>query len=202
MKVGVVDYEAGNLRSVETALMHLGADFVVSDDPGSLAETDKLVFPGVGEAAAAMRVLRTKGLDQVIRDFASAGKPILGICVGCQVLLDLSEEGNTECLGLIPGRVRRFAAGTGLKVPHMGWNRVKHAGTGIFKGIPEGCSCYFVHSYYPEPRDPEAVIGRTEYGIEFSSAIRLGSITATQFHPEKSGPVGLKILANFLQGST
>jgi imidazole glycerol-phosphate synthase subunit HisH len=202
MKVGVVDYEAGNLRSVETALLHLGAEFLVSDDPVRLAETDKLVFPGVGEAAAAMRVLRRTRLDQVIRDFADSGKPVLGICVGCQVLLDLSEEGDTRCLGLISGRVRRFAAGTGLKVPHMGWNRVDHDGTGIFTGLPAGCSCYFVHSYYPEPLDSEAVIGRTEYGIEFASAIRSGSITATQFHPEKSGPVGLRILDNFLRGST
>lgn len=199
MTVGVVDYDAGNLKSVKTALAVLGAKIVISDRPELLLGTDRLVFPGVGDAAAAMQVLRARGLDQGIREFVEKGRPVLGICLGSQIILDSSEENGALCLGLVAGTARRFAAGTGLKIPHMGWNQVDPVDSHyLFRGIPARASFYFVHSYYPDPRDPQRTVATTEYGIRFTSALGSDNLTAVQFHPEKSGPYGLRMLQNFL----
>jgi len=197
---GVVDYQAGNLRSVETALRHLGADFIVSGSPEVLMQAEKLIFPGVGEARASMDVLRSTGLGDLILEFAASGKLLLGICIGAQILLQRSEEGDTECLGAIKGTVRRFPSDSGLKVPHMGWNQVtpliKHP---LFNGIPDETSFYFVHSYYPEVKESGNALCKTDYGITFTSGIYKENVMAVQFHPEKSGEPGLRLLNNFLE---
>ena len=198
--VGVVDYGAGNLRSVERALRALDARFFTSADPDRLARAERLVFPGVGEARAAMDVLRSRGLDQAIADFDRSGRPLLGICIGAQVVLQGSEERDTPCLGLIEGRAVRFRPPRELKVPHMGWNQVQQAGGHpLFRGIPDGACFYFVHSYYPRLADDTLTIGRTEYGLPFTAAFASENLIAVQFHPEKSGEQGLRLLGNFLE---
>ena len=197
--VAVVDYGAGNLKSVETALCYLGASFAIEKDPNALGHADRLIIPGVGEAQAAMKVLDHTGLGDAIREFRVSGKPLLGICLGCQVIFETSEEGGTKCLGLLPGKVRRFPDEIGLKVPHMGWNQVipssEHP---LYARIPRGSSFYFVHSYYPEPSQDDVLVCETEYGIRFASGVGQDNLVAFQFHPEKSGAKGLRLLANFL----
>ncbi len=197
--IAVVDYEAGNLKSVETALRKLGADFFISSDPVELAGGDKMLFPGVGEAAQAMNHLKATGLDRVIREFAASGRPLMGICMGSQILFDHSEESDTPCLGILRGNVLRFSPDMGLKIPHMGWNTLSHSDHPLFKGIPQDKSFYFVHSYYVSPADSADIIGTSEYGISFTSAVARDNVMATQFHPEKSGEWGLKILKNFIE---
>lgn len=202
--ITVVDYEAGNLTSVETALRHLGASFRVSSDPDSLLNSDKVIFPGVGEARHAMGVLSSRGLGQALLEFASTGKPLFGICLGCQILQDHSEERDTNLLGLIPGNVRLFPPHEGLKVPQIGWNTVIHDGSVLFDGIPQESSFYFVHSYYlsttlSDGSDSPWIAGRSEYGVTFAAAVHRGNVWATQFHPEKSGPKGLHLLRNFIE---
>jgi glutamine amidotransferase len=195
-----MDYGAGNIRSVETALRHLNADFVVSGKPEVLKACDKLIIPGDGEAQAAMRVLQETGLADIVWDFFRAGRPILGICIGCQIVMEHSEERDTPCLGLIPGDVVRFPKDTGLKVPHMGWNAVVHCDSHpIFTKVKDGSPCFFVHSYYPKPKDPAHGIARTEYGIEFACALARDNLVALQFHPEKSAEPGIKMVENFLR---
>jgi len=199
-RVGVVDYDAGNLTSVKTALRYVQAEYVVSSDPEELDQTDKLIFPGVGEARAAMRNLQRRGLDQFLHDYFRSGRQMLGICLGSQIVLNDSEENSTPCLGIIPGTARRFARSSGLKVPHMGWNQVCSAFKSVlFKDIPEGSSFYFVHSYYPDPEDESAVAATSDYGITFTAALQLDNLYAVQFHPEKSGKWGLQLLQNFLK---
>lgn len=203
MSTIVVDYDAGNLRSVETAVGHLGVEFRISADPDEVRSAERIVFPGVGDGAHAMRVLAERGLDAAMRDQYAAGVPILGICVGCQIVLDRTEERDAACLGLVPGVATRFPPESG-KIPHMGWNAVRHATSGgrahwLFAGVPQGSSFYFVHSYYPVPADDGDAIAWTDYGFEFAAAIERGSLVATQFHPEKSGEVGLRVLRNFLE---
>jgi glutamine amidotransferase len=199
MKVGVVDYEAGNLRSVETVLKHLGADYIISNNPDVLFKSDKLIFPGVGEASSAMSILRRDSLDDFLKSYAASGKLILGICLGCQIILDKSEEGSTGCLSLIPGNVVSFKKETGLKIPQIGWNSVtSEKDHFLFKGIPQDSSFYFVHSYYTEVEDVYS-IGKTDYGTVFSSALAKENISAVQFHPEKSGRHGIKLIDNFLK---
>jgi glutamine amidotransferase len=199
MKIGVVDYEAGNLRSVETALRAVGADYIVSDRPEPLLETDRLVFPGVGDAKAAMDVLERSGLADAVRSFFSTGRRILGICVGSQIVLEVSEENDAVCLGLVPGTARRFPASQGLKVPHMGWNQVAGTeGHPLFAGIAAGTSFYFVHSYYPDPTEAAYRLGRTDYGVSFAAGVQRDNLMAVQFHPEKSGEAGLRLLSNFI----
>lgn len=199
MKVGVVDYEAGNLRSVETVLKHLGADYIISNNPEILMNSDKVIFPGVGEASSSMSVLKRDSLDDFLRNFAATGKLILGICIGCQIILDRSEEGPTECLSLIPGNVVSFKKESGLKIPQIGWNNVSYEKDHfLFKDIPQDSSFYFVHSFYPEVED-KYTIGKTEYGTVFSSAMAKDNISAVQFHPEKSGRHGIKLIDNFLK---
>jgi glutamine amidotransferase len=198
-RVGIVDYDAGNLKSVETAFEYLHADYVISSEPEVLEKTDKLIFPGVGEARAAMERLKHCGLDDFIRGYYRSGRNILGICLGAQIVLSRSEEKDTQCLALIPGTARRFPGGEGLKVPHMGWNSVEvDTESQLFEGIPNGSSFYFVHSYYPDPEERKCRLAVTEYGIEFCSALRKGGLHAIQFHPEKSGKRGLQLLRNYL----
>ncbi len=199
MRVTVVDYGAGNLKSVETALRFLAADFAVSAVPEDVIRADKVIFPGVGEAAAAMATLQKTGLGQALAEFHESGRPLLGICLGSQVVLDRSEESDTACLGLVPGTARLFPRQPGFKVPHMGWNRARplrpHP---LFAGIPENASFYFVHSYYPEPEEAGDRLAATDYVIPFTSALARDNLCAVQFHPEKSGRFGLKMLENFL----
>lgn len=202
--ITVVDYEAGNLTSVETALRYLGADYRVSSDPDMLLNSDKVIFPGVGEARHAMGVLSSRGLDQALVEFASTGNPLFGICLGCQILQDYSEERDTRLLGLIPGNVRLFPPSRGLKVPQIGWNTVIHDDSVLFEGIPQESSFYFVHSYYlstalSDGSDSPWIAGRSEYGITFAAAVHRDNVWATQFHPEKSGPKGLHLLRNFIE---
>ncbi len=198
--VGVVDYRAGNLRSVESALRRLGAAYRIVCRPEELAGFDRLIFPGVGEARAAVSVLAETGLDAALAAFHRSGRPLLGICIGCQIIFEHSEERDTRALGLLPGEVRRFPDGAGLKVPHMGWNRVtflrEHP---LFRGIVQDSFFYFVHSYYPDPARPEDAAAQTEYGLRFPSVIARDNLAAVQFHTEKSAEAGLRLLGNFLQ---
>lgn len=207
--ITVIDYDAGNLRSVETALEYVGARYRVSPDPGHIATADKILFPGVGEAAHAMAVLRERGIPDALSEAITRGTPVLGICIGSQIILDSSEEGPTECLGLETGRAKYFSREfgnrgiQGLKVPHMGWNQVRvheeHPSAGLFRGIPDNSSFYFVHSYYPEPADPSVYLAESDYGFPFVSAYGRDNLIACQFHPEKSGPAGLRLLENFIR---
>ncbi len=198
MKIGIVDYNAGNLASVVSAISHIGADYLVSCDHDTLLNCDKLLFPGVGEAYWAMDQLKSRGLETTLRDFMNTGKPILGICLGSQIILDHSQERDVDCLGLVPGNAVKFPLDMGLKIPHIGWNTIEHSGEGIFEGIPEDASFYFVHSFYVKPKNEKDIIGTTNYGIEFCSALKRDNVTAFQFHPEKSGEVGLQLLRNFV----
>ncbi|HEX6043793.1 MAG TPA: imidazole glycerol phosphate synthase subunit HisH [Pyrinomonadaceae bacterium] len=198
--IAIIDYGVGNLRSVEKAFAAMGCDAVVSDDEKLLRAADRLVLPGVGAFASCMRSLRERGFESLVRERAAAGTPLLGICVGMQMLFDVSDEfGSTEGLGLLPGRVRRFE--TELVVPQVGWNRVhqkqKHA---LFEGVEEGSFCYFVHSFYCEPANPDLAIGETEYGVRYASVVAHNNICGVQFHPEKSQQVGLRMLKNFCAG--
>ena len=201
--IAIVDYGAGNLTSVARALEHIGKSCRVTGDPAVLETASHVIFPGVGAAGDAMRNLRERNLDYWLKYWFASGKPLLGICLGTQVIFDYSEENDTFCLGLVPGRVKRFPsnmqeAGRPLKIPHMGWNGVvltkEHP---IFKDVPAAAEFYFVHTYYPAPVKDNHVIGRTEYGCTFCSAVAVRNLVAVQFHPEKSGTPGLKILENF-----
>jgi len=195
----IIDYQAGNLTSVVRSLKALGVEGTVTQDPAVVAQATRVIFPGVGAAGKAMATLRELGLDQALRQSFQRGIPILGICLGAQVILEHSEENDTACLGLLPGRTRALPRGEGLKIPHMGWNRVRFLRPHrIFQGLPEGAEYYFVHSYYPAPADATMVVGVTDHGVEFPCAIGWRNLVATQFHPEKSGRFGLQILENFL----
>jgi glutamine amidotransferase len=198
----IVDYNAGNLTSVQLALRAVGVEAVISRDPVVIRDAARLIFPGVGAAGSAMQGLRDLHLDQTVKDFAGSGKPFLGICIGCQVILaDSEEDGGTPCLGLLPGRVKAFkpAVGSGFKVPHMGWNPVRftrdHA---VTRGIPTNSHFYFVHGYYPDIDDVSIALGVTDYaGVTFPSLYARGNVVACQFHAEKSGEAGLQLLKNF-----
>ena len=200
-RIVIVDYGAGNLRSVRRAVARAGYDATVSGRAEDVERADALILPGVGAAADTMRNLRERGLVEPVRRYIEKGRPFLGVCMGLQALLSVSEEGGEhECLGIVPGRVVRLPAG--LKVPHMGWNRVRQrAEHPIFRGIADGSYFYFVHSYYPQPDDSSVVIGETEYGVTFPSVVALDGLVATQFHPEKSGEAGLRMYANFLSAA-
>ncbi len=197
IQILVIDYQSGNLRSVAKALESHGVSPRITGDPSDLEEADAVILPGVGSGPAAMESLRKRGLVDPLRTFGAAGRPFLGVCLGLQLLLDRTEEGDAPCLGIVSGRVRRLPAG--LKVPHMGWNSVEFSRQHpILDGIPQGSHFYFVHSYYAEPEGADGVVGTTEYGLPFCSVYARGNLVATQFHPEKSGPIGLKIYRNFL----
>jgi glutamine amidotransferase len=195
----IVDYGAGNLRSVINALGRLGYQAKITSAAGELASAQAAILPGVGAAADSMANLERLGLVAPIRHFIGEGRPFLGVCVGLQLLFTGTEEGGWhECLNVIPGVVRRLP--TGLKIPHMGWNqleqRIRHP---IFSGIPDEADFYFTHSFYAEPEDESVVAGTTSYGLSMCSMIIKDSLIATQFHPEKSGEYGLRMYANFLK---
>jgi glutamine amidotransferase len=199
--IAIVDYKAGNLTSVRLAFDALGIDARVTDRSADILAADRVVFPGVGAAGAAMRNLGDLKLADTLREVVGRGTPFLGICLGTQIILGYSEEdGGVRTLGLVPGRVRLFRpVRREDKVPQIGWNGVRlkrpHP---VFAGIEDGSEFYFVHSYYPDPEDPADVAGVTDYaGVEFASVIGRGNLVATQFHPEKSGRIGLKLFRNF-----
>lgn len=169
----------------------------ITDRREDILDAERVIFPGVGAAGKAMETIRSLGLDQVMQEVIQRGTPFLGICLGTQIILESSDEDNARCLGFIPGRVRRFAA-MPEKIPHMGWNNLDIVrGHPILEGIDPDAQFYFVHSYYAEPEEKDSIVASTTYGIEFASVIAKGSIAATQFHPEKSGSSGLRILENF-----
>ena len=197
--ITIVDYKAGNLTSVKRALDHLGIENRISADADEVRRAERIIFPGVGAAGAAMSILRERGLEMALKDAFTAGTPILGICIGCQIILEHSEEGDTECLGLLSGKTIRFSVHDPLlKIPHMGWNTVSvtkpHP---VLAHLRPGDEFYFVHSYYPQPADPEQIYATSEYGITFPVAIGVDNLFAVQLHAEKSGPLGLKLLENF-----
>jgi glutamine amidotransferase len=207
--VAVVDYGMGNLRSVSQAVLHVaagsGLDVVVTNRPDAVVAAERVVLPGQGAMRDCMRELHDRGLKDAVLH-AAANKPLFGVCVGMQMLLDHSEEQDTPGLGLVAGRVRRFALegrlqpdGSRYKVPQMGWNRVQQARPHpLWAGVADGAWFYFVHSFYAEPSDPRHSAGMTEYGVRFTSALARDNIFATQFHPEKSAADGLTLYRNFL----
>lgn len=192
MKVSVIKYNAGNIQSVRIALERLGLTPEVTDNPELLIKSDKVIFPGVGEASSAMIYLKERKLDKLLLDLKM---PVLGICLGLQLMCQYSEENNTDCLGIFNSSVRRFPAKD--KVPHMGWNTISNLDGSLFKDIHDNSYVYFVHSYYAEMTD--SAMAKTEYILDFSSALQKENFYAVQFHPEKSGYVGEKILKNFLE---
>jgi len=201
--IAILDYEAGNLTSVALAVRHLGAECQITSDAAVAGQAERLIFPGVGAARSAMDALRRHGLDRALREALAVGKPVLAICIGMQLAFEWSEEdGGTVCLGLLPGKVKRFSfsAAQHIKVPHMGWNEVvikrPHP---LLADLTPGAECYFVHSYYAAPTDVRLVYAETEYaGRHFCSAAGKDNFFAVQFHPEKSGEVGLAIIRRFL----
>ena len=217
--VGIVDYNAGNIKSVERALGFLKADYVLSKNPADLEKCDRLIFPGVGEAKYAMEQLKLTGFDTFLKDWAQAQKPLVGICLGSQIIFEHSEEGDVECLGLLKGTIRHFESvwkdtsaplsdrtpaplsDRALKVPHMGWNNLEYANgsTPLFDGVDPKSDFYFVHSYLIQPDDSSIVKAWADYGCKVPACVSQGSITAFQFHPEKSGRAGLKILENYIK---
>jgi imidazole glycerol-phosphate synthase subunit HisH len=199
MSVVVADLGSGNLRSVEKALAAVGADVQVSADPAIIAGADRLVVPGQGAFGACAVALNRGGgaLRQALKAFLDTGRPYFGICIGMQLLFETSEENpDAQGLGVLPGRVRRFAERPGLKIPHMGWNQTRRAPAAA-DGLPDGAFYYFVHSFYPDPARPEDVALTSEHGAPFCAAVARGPIFATQFHPEKSQAAGLALLRRF-----
>jgi len=217
--VGIVDYNAGNIKSVERALGFLKADYVLSKNPADLEKCDRLIFPGVGEAKYAMEQLKLTGFDTFLKDWAQAQKPLVGICLGSQIIFEHSEEGDVECLGLLKGTIRHFESvwkdtsaplsdrtsaplsDHALKVPHMGWNNLEYTNgsTPLFDGVDPKSDFYFVHSYLIQPSNQSIVKAWANYGCKVPACVSQGSITAFQFHPEKSGRAGLKILENYIK---
>ncbi|MAT72833.1 MAG: imidazole glycerol phosphate synthase subunit HisH [Planctomycetaceae bacterium] len=199
--IAIIDYQMGNLRSVQKGFERVGHAAAISSDLHTLAQADKLVLPGVGAFADAIAELRRRELVPLIKDAIDAGKPVLGVCLGLQMLFDVSyEDGEHEGLGVIPGEVRRFDVPPQYKVPHMGWNRVNYVRQPpLFAGIPDGSYFYFVHSYYVAPADKSVVSGTADYPDPFCAMIWRDNLFATQFHPEKSQAMGLAVLKNFAE---
>lgn len=207
--IGIIDYNAGNIKSVERAVTYLGINYLISKTPKDLENCDKLIFPGVGEAKYAMDQLKKSGFDSFLKDASQSNKSILGICLGSQIIFEHSEEGDTECLGLLKGKIQHFSTlfdkqgidKSHFKIPQIGFNDISFAkqakNEAIFKGIKEFSSFYFVHSYVIQAENPNDVIASCDYGIKVPSAIHHENIYAFQFHPEKSGEVGLNLLKNF-----
>lgn len=197
--IAIIDYGAGNLRSVVNAITRLGYQPKITSNPREVLKAQAVILPGVGAAGDTVENLKARGLSEPIRQLIKDNRPFLGICIGLQVLFSGTEEGGWhECLNIIPGRIKKLPSG--LKTPHMGWNQVKQKlAHPIFDGIPDEANFYFVHSYYAEPEDKSLVAGETEYGIPICSMIARGNLVATQFHPEKSGEFGLKMYDNFIK---
>ena len=200
--IAIIDYGAGNLMSVKKALDYIGAENLITDSPELIAAADRVILPGVGSFGDAMDSIKRKGLLETVKAAADGSRPFLGICLGLQLLFEESEESpGVEGLGVFKGKVKRFSEDYGLKIPHIGWNDLHITQkNGIFKGIPENSYVYFVHSYYLEAADLSEVAATTQYGNVFHSAVAKGKVGATQFHPEKSGDVGLAILKSFAFG--
>lgn len=212
-RIVVLNTRAANVHSVEKALRKVGADPIVTSDPADLASADAAVLPGVGASDAVMTALNTLEMSEPVKEFAASGKPLLCVCVGLQVLFDSSEEGELPGLGLVDGNVQLIPTGmtdelgSAMKVPHMGWNEVTFAGdeserNPMFKGIPQGSHFYFVHSYRCVPDKQTDIAATAQYGVEVCAAVAHGNVVGTQFHPEKSGDVGLQIYKNFLDLAT
>ena len=197
--IAIIDYGAGNIRSIEKALEYVGGVVQVTDDPAVVNNAQAVVLPGVGSGGAAMARMKQRGLDTAIRQATERGKPFLGICLGMQLLAEHHAEGEVDGLGLFRGEVRRIP--NGPKIPHMGWNQVRPLQTGlaIFDEIPQDAYFYFAHSYYVEPQDQQGVAAITDYGSPYCSVIVTKRLWGTQFHPEKSGAVGLRLLKNFVK---
>lgn len=203
--LAILDYKAGNQTSVLRALSSLSLPARITSSPAELSSASGIIFPGVGAAGQAMGQLRATGLDALLPSLVASGKPLLGVCLGCQILLERSEENDAETLGILPGSCRRFDpaltdGGEPLRIPHMGWNalRIKRNDCPLFDGIEDGTPFYFVHSYYPEP-DPSLVLATCDYGSEFAAVFGRPGLWAAQFHPEKSGSAGLRLLRNFYE---
>lgn len=199
--IAIVDYGLGNLRSVQKALEKVGHAATITTDPADVARAERVILPGVGASADALAAVRSQGLEGPLKDFIASGRPFLGVCLGLQMLYDWSyEDGEHRGLGVLPGKVVRFDVPAELKVPHMGWNQVRFAHRPpIFEGIEEGAYFYFVHSYHVVNEDPSAIATETDYGGAFCSSVWRDNLFATQFHPEKSQAVGLRLLKNFAE---
>ncbi len=199
--IAIIDYDAGNLKSVEKALVSLGEEIIVSRDREEILKADKLILPGVGAFGDAMEKLHKYGLVETIHDFVKTGKPFLGICLGLQLLFDESDEApGVKGLGILPGKIIRIPAKEGFKIPHMGWNSLKiKEGAKLFNNIKDGSYVYFVHSFYLQAEDESVVAATTEYCTHIHASVESGNVFACQFHPEKSSEVGLTILKNFAE---
>jgi glutamine amidotransferase len=198
--ISIIDYDAGNIKSVEKALQYLGAEAVVTRDPETILSSDGVILPGVGAFGDAMGRLRSYGLEEVLQDVTKRGIPFLGICLGLQLLFEDSEESpGVKGLGILKGHIRRIPSDGGLKVPQIGWNSLSFPKKGtLFEGIPEGSFVYFVHSYYLQAEDLGIVVATTEYGVTIHAAVEQGNVFAMQYHPEKSSDNGLTMLRNFV----
>ena len=199
--IAIIDYDAGNIKSVEKALLHIGADVIVTRDKDTILDAEKVIVPGVSAFEDAMEKMNRYGLVEIIQKVAHKGTPILGICLGLQLFFDRSDESEHDVAGLslLPGEIVKFPENTQWKVPHMGWNSISiNPKSRLLKGIPDGSYVYFVHSYYLKAKNPEDVAATTDYIVNVHAAVEHENIYATQFHPEKSGDVGLQILKNFV----
>ncbi len=198
--IAVVDYDAGNVKSVEKAIEKLGAKHILTSDPAEIAKADAVILPGVGNFGDCVSKLKERGLDIALKEYAASGKPFLGICVGLQLLFDESEESpGVKGLSILPGKIKKFPASVDLKVPQIGWNDIVESKGRLLDGIPAETYFYFVHSFYLECEDSSIVTSRTQYGVTYDSSVEKGNVFATQFHPEKSSDAGLKVLSNFLK---
>ena len=198
--IAIIDYDAGNIKSVEKALLSLGEKAVITRDKEKILSADKVILPGVGAFGDAMEKIRSYGLEEVIHEVVDKGTPFLGICLGLQLLFEESEESvGVKGLGILMGKIVKIPDHQGLKVPQIGWNSLKYPNKGkLFEGVPEDSYVYFVHSYYLQAEDPDIVVATTDYAVNIHAAVEKGSVFACQFHPEKSSDVGLQILRNFV----
>ncbi len=199
--IAMIDYDAGNIKSVEKALQFLGEDVCITRDPQTILQAEKVILPGVGAFGDAMNKLHGYGLVDVIREVVKKQTPFLGICLGLQLLFERSDESKgVEGLGILKGEIRRIPDGEGLKIPHIGWNSLDYPNPGrLFRGIPEQSYVYFVHSYYLQAEDENIVTATTEYGVKIHASVEQGNVFACQFHPEKSSETGIRILKNFVE---
>ena len=198
--IAIIDYDAGNIKSVEKALNYLGEEAIITRDHDEIVNSDKVILPGVGAFADAMEKIHRYGLEETIHEVVEKNIPFLGICLGLQLMFESSDEGpGVKGLGLLPGKILRIPKSRDLKIPHMGWNNIKvKEDSRLFKGLPENPYVYFVHSYYLQADDEDIVAATTEYGVKIHAAVEKDNIFACQFHPEKSSTVGLQILKNFV----